>query len=132
MNAAVSACEFFSKFAPWENAQLACVHDFLAWEVIPVFDEVAKHDIVWGEYRVDFCNSPASTHIQHVLSLGLEEVYQVITAKSWEDKKNKLSVGEMPPGINLCFLHDPMENLRGGAAAIVSGGGVFLMTRICR
>jgi hypothetical protein len=26
---------FFSKFAPWENAQLACIHDFLAWQVRP-------------------------------------------------------------------------------------------------
>jgi hypothetical protein len=26
---------FFSKFAPWENEQLTCIHDFLVREVIP-------------------------------------------------------------------------------------------------
>ena len=34
---------FFSKFAPWENAQLGCIHDFLAREVMP------------GEYTLSFC-----------------------------------------------------------------------------
>lgn len=123
-NASVSACEFFSKFAPWKNAKLACVHEFLAWEVIPVFDDVARHDVVWGEHRVPYANGPASTHIQHVLSLGLEALYHVITAKSWEDKRDALCVREMPPGRSLHFLHDPLENLRGEPAAIISDEGI--------
>ena len=39
---------FFSKFAPWENAQLGCIHDFLASEMIPGKDMRSHHTGNYG------------------------------------------------------------------------------------
>jgi hypothetical protein len=61
---------FFSKLSPWENEQLACVHGYLLRLITPGklsdfkgllsiltridFDDIAEHDIVWGEMWVDY------------------------------------------------------------------------------
>lgn len=41
-------------FSPWENEQLACIHDFLFQLVSPAYNEVAEHDITWGAAELDY------------------------------------------------------------------------------
>lgn len=61
---------FFAKYSTWENEQLACIHDYLfrrlsigasfIWSSMPLrltvvaFNDVAAHDVVWGEYSIPF------------------------------------------------------------------------------
>lgn len=101
---------FFSKFAPWEIAQLGCIHDFLGGQIVPgkpglltcvpqpptycfytspylflsladynalVFNEVARHDIVWGELNIMFDARVVDGTIQHLLTLGLETILDI-------------------------------------------------------
>lgn len=67
---------FFKMYSPWENEQLACIHDFL-WRqlsirtycrnelqvlnrisktkyisVLAAFNDVAEHDLLWGEMSI--------------------------------------------------------------------------------
>ncbi|KAF3483594.1 uncharacterized protein GIQ15_02918 [Arthroderma uncinatum] len=52
---------FFRRFAPWENEQLACIHDFLLRIVDKAFNDVAAHDVDWGELDIPY--NKADEHI---------------------------------------------------------------------
>ncbi|KAI1662177.1 hypothetical protein F4813DRAFT_384889 [Daldinia decipiens] len=124
---------FFSKFAPWENAQLACIHDFLARQLIPVFNEIARHDVVWGgEYLVNFDANIDDNTIQHLLTLGLERIILITSAESYRDREALLKIEEMPPEENSAFLSycfDEINKLNpheGYGAAILKAPAFFL------
>ncbi|KAJ5714845.1 zinc finger domain protein [Penicillium malachiteum] len=51
---------FFKRFAPWENEQLACVHDFLVDELEPAFKEVAAHDVKFGDLSIPWAENDNS------------------------------------------------------------------------
>jgi hypothetical protein len=62
---------FFSKFSPWENEQLGCIHDYLFNAVSPgmhhaafvpvstltvsAFNEITDHDVAWGASGIEEC-----------------------------------------------------------------------------
>ncbi|KAI2784300.1 hypothetical protein F4815DRAFT_455298 [Daldinia loculata] len=124
---------FFSKFAPWENTQLACVHDFLARQVIPAFNEIARHDVVWGgEYSVDFDANIDDKTIQHLLTLGLERILLIASARSYRDREALLRIEEMPPKENSVFLSyclaeiNKLNPYEGDGAAILKAPAFFL------
>ncbi|ROV96851.1 hypothetical protein VPNG_09275 [Cytospora leucostoma] len=100
------AVEFFLKFAPWEIAQLGCIHDFLCRQIIPVFNEVARHDVVWGNYRVGFDAKIEHGTIQHLLSLGLEEILAIARLQDspYEERRQALGPDEERPYGNFLFL----------------------------
>ncbi|OTB13372.1 hypothetical protein K445DRAFT_14044 [Daldinia sp. EC12] len=98
------AMTFFSKFAPWENAQLACIHDFLARQIVPAFNDIARHDVVWGEHSIELDTSFDDAMIQDLLASGLERILQIASAKSYREREALLTVFEMPPGVNNVFL----------------------------
>ncbi|KAF2762333.1 hypothetical protein EJ05DRAFT_497187 [Pseudovirgaria hyperparasitica] len=87
---------FFLKFSPWENEQLACVHDYFAQAVYPAFNDIAEHDIAWGEFRVEYDDERDSPFIQYVLSLGLEKLQRIMAAKSYETRYERLYSGVYP------------------------------------
>jgi hypothetical protein len=48
------------------------------------FDDIAEHDIAWGESSVEYGNRIDSDFIQHLLSLGLAHLRRVALAESYE------------------------------------------------
>ncbi|KAI9760718.1 MAG: hypothetical protein M4579_001456 [Chaenotheca gracillima] len=71
---------FFSHFPPWENEQLACIHDYLIDAVYPLFCEVAEQDYYsWGVFDIQHSQRFKSGHMQHLLFLGLARLQQIIT-----------------------------------------------------
>ncbi|KAK1768774.1 hypothetical protein QBC33DRAFT_577229 [Phialemonium atrogriseum] len=94
---------FFANFAPWENEQLDCIHDFLVQIVSP------EHDIAWGAFHVKYGDRVDSPFIQHVLSLGLEKLHQIAGAETYEERYGLLYSSHCPPATD-SFLH---EGLRG-------------------
>ncbi|KAM5437073.1 hypothetical protein MferCBS31731_005489 [Microsporum ferrugineum] len=45
---------FFDRFAPWENEQVACIQDFLLRLIDELYNDVAAHDVEWGEADIPF------------------------------------------------------------------------------
>ncbi|MCJ1434095.1 hypothetical protein MMC27_003461 [Xylographa pallens] len=80
---------FFDKYSPWENEQLACVHDYLYRRMVAVYNEFAAHDIEWGEesvtYGVDDWHAPENSWKQGILSLGLNYLRRLVTAETYEE-----------------------------------------------
>ncbi|KAI1251469.1 hypothetical protein MGN70_006037 [Eutypa lata] len=99
---------FFSKFAPWENAQLACIHDFLAREVMPAFNDIAEHDITWGASSISHYAIPGTGRIQHILSLGLERILEIALCNVYADRERLLKVDGRSPGVNYDFLYEAL------------------------
>ncbi|KAF4420427.1 zinc finger domain-containing protein [Fusarium austroafricanum] len=103
---------FFANFAPWENEQLGCIHDFLVRAVSPAFDDVAEHDIAWGELRVEYGVGIESPYIQHLLYLGLEKLHQIITAETYEARHKLLNDRRFScPRTRFDFLYDALDNV---------------------
>ncbi|OAQ61137.1 zinc finger domain-containing protein [Pochonia chlamydosporia 170] len=99
---------FFASFSPWENEQLGCVHDFLVQAVSPAFNDVAEHDVAWGAFNVNYGDLIDSPYIQHVLSLGLEELHRITLASTYEERYRLLNTPSGPPATN-GFLQDALE-----------------------
>ncbi|KAJ5704060.1 hypothetical protein N7493_011198 [Penicillium malachiteum] len=98
---------FFKRFAPWENEQLVCVHEFLLDELKPAFNEVAAHDIRFGELSISWVGYESSW-LQGYVSLGLKYLKQVTTASTYEQRHHlldeKLSISSERPVLADCLL----------------------------
>ncbi|KAI1371051.1 hypothetical protein F4677DRAFT_436620 [Hypoxylon crocopeplum] len=99
---------FFANFAPWENEQLGCIHDFLVRAVSPAFNDIAEHDVAWGVFQVEYSNRVDSPFIQEVLSLGLEKLHQIVNAETYEERWRLLNSRECP-NATVSFLHDGLQ-----------------------
>jgi len=58
------------------------------------FNDVAKHDILWGELGIPFANDreePDNVWKEHYLSLGLAYLYQTVTAATYDDRYKLIS-----------------------------------------
>ncbi|KAI0000079.1 hypothetical protein F4779DRAFT_635724 [Xylariaceae sp. FL0662B] len=116
-----SVCEeqqqlFFANFSPLEKEQLGCIQEFLVRVVSPAFNDIAEHDIHWGLCHVEYDVKVDSYYIQHVLSLGLEKLYQIAAAETYEGRYRLLD----PPHANGDFLHEGLED------ANEKNDGIFL------
>ncbi|KAI9780859.1 MAG: hypothetical protein M1839_006486 [Geoglossum umbratile] len=111
---------FFSKFAPWENEQLACIYDFLVEEVSPAFNDVVRHDIVWGSVEIDYADEIDNGFIQRLLADGLQRLHDITTADTYEARYKLLESRDLcgapygePGGYVPCcvleFLHEPLQ-----------------------
>ncbi|KAF4812849.1 hypothetical protein CGCSCA5_v008834 [Colletotrichum siamense] len=90
---------FFTEFSPWVNEQLICVYYYLENKVITAYDELAAHDVVWGELPVEWRREPAELdRVQSYtpeltsewqLCNGLPFLVSVMNAKTY-DKRLKL------------------------------------------
>ncbi|KAK8045754.1 hypothetical protein PG996_013818 [Apiospora saccharicola] len=83
---------FFSHFAAWENEQLACVYEYLM--------------------RVIATHCHFSNYGQYILSEGLEKLYHVSMAWSYEDWHALLSRGEDKfdePSFSDSFLYNGLQ-----------------------
>ncbi|KAH8170002.1 zinc finger domain-containing protein [Sarocladium implicatum] len=77
---------FGCMFAPWEAEQLACVHDYMARAIMPAFNDVAEHDVVWGASKIRYGHDVAPRGIQSLIPLGLAKLRVMIKAKTYEQR----------------------------------------------
>lgn len=85
---------FFDMFSPWENEQLGCIHDYLIEEITVPFNDVAEHDVNWGELHIPWVDTFGSDEIWHkqgYLLKGLEFIFQLVTATTYDDRHSLLS-----------------------------------------
>ncbi|EFQ99502.1 hypothetical protein MGYG_02515 [Nannizzia gypsea CBS 118893] len=72
---------YFDHFPPWENEQIICIQDFLLRIVDGPFNEVAAHDVEWGEggiyYNEGFRALEINTFRCNYLSLGLKFILRL-------------------------------------------------------
>ncbi|KAH8582380.1 hypothetical protein B0O99DRAFT_603455 [Bisporella sp. PMI_857] len=101
---------FCCRFSPWENEQMGCIQDFLFRLVSPVVNELAAHDVAWGEFRVEPALNPSSITLQGVLSLGLENLYGLGNAETYAQKLALLPF-EHPP-VRPDFLYRALGRAR--------------------
>ena len=93
---------FFSKFSPWENEQLGCVHDYLFHLISPgmflgicspisaltvtAFNDIVHHDVAWGALFVEDAFDLDSGYIQRLLSRGLVYLAAIATAETYDER----------------------------------------------
>jgi len=93
---------FFSKFSPWENEQLDCVHGYLLRLIAPGklsdfknllsiltridFDDIAEHDIVWGEMCVDYSDHHNPYYLEPTLARGISSICLIVAADGYAAK----------------------------------------------
>lgn len=98
---------FFTKFWPWENEQLACIHDYLLRGLSVGFNETAEHDIDWAELSIDPTDyMDGNPWKQGYLSQGLGFLHRLVTAKTYDDRHAVLS--PLKPSDSL-FLQDGLR-----------------------
>lgn len=102
---------FLDLFAPWEIEQLTTVYEHLYRRIsirmclmirillqiltLIAFNDVAKHDVEWGENRIEWGNRERNrsyTYINHLLSLGLGYLRRLASAKTYEERYEMLAV----------------------------------------
>ncbi|KAI3323322.1 hypothetical protein HD806DRAFT_544087 [Xylariaceae sp. AK1471] len=99
---------FFDKFAPWENEQLGCIHDFLFRIISPAFNDLVEHDVDWGAWEVEYCGEVDAPEMQHVLSRGLAKLHAIAGAETYEERHQVLDAYEIPDRTSE-FLHDDFQ-----------------------
>ncbi|KAF2745057.1 hypothetical protein M011DRAFT_147762 [Sporormia fimetaria CBS 119925] len=99
---------FFSCFSPWENEQLACLHDYFVRLVAPAFNAIVEEDIAWGYFRVQPAEFFNCEYIQYILSLGLERL-QLISAATTYETRHPLVYSDKYPKARFDFLHDALR-----------------------
>ncbi|KAH6719925.1 hypothetical protein BKA61DRAFT_472119 [Leptodontidium sp. MPI-SDFR-AT-0119] len=80
-----TSTQFFARFSIVENEQLACVHDYLFRAIVPAFDDMVEHDVVWGEMSVEYSDWRDPGYIEPLLARGIEGVYSIVTAEGYEE-----------------------------------------------
>ncbi|KAF2105204.1 hypothetical protein BDV96DRAFT_695014 [Lophiotrema nucula] len=100
---------FFSRFLPWENEQLACVHDYFDKAVRPAFNDIAENDIAWGYNRIECDDERDCIFIQALLSHGLEKLRRIMMAKTYETRYKLLNSGEYPES-RFPFLYEALKH----------------------
>ncbi|KAI8179426.1 hypothetical protein K4K54_008394 [Colletotrichum sp. SAR 10_86] len=107
---------FFTEFSPWVNEQLICVYHYLENKVITAYDELAAHDVVWGELPVQWRRDPqeldrVQSYLTSELQLcnGLPFLVSVMNAKTYEQRLKLLDLldfemvdGDYQPFQQLC------------------------------
>ncbi|KAK2764783.1 hypothetical protein CKAH01_04948 [Colletotrichum kahawae] len=102
---------FFTKFSPWVNEQLICVYHYLENKVIAAYDELAAHDVVWGELPVQWRHDPQELdRVQSYLCNGLPFLVSAINAKTYAERLKLLDLldfemvdGDYQPFQQLCW-----------------------------
>ncbi|KAJ5578184.1 uncharacterized protein N7459_007148 [Penicillium hispanicum] len=99
---------FFSLFAPWENEQLACIHDYLLRIVKPVLEGFYLNSPAWVEWLLH-AGSGLNGSLQFQLSCGLHHMETIAEKKTLDAQKEFLSVPENV-NVNEWFLDFAMKS----------------------
>ncbi|GAP90892.2 putative zinc finger domain-containing protein [Rosellinia necatrix] len=87
--------DFLLNFAPWEIEQIACVQDFLFFQVSPSFNEMAAHDVCWGEVRVAPARWLGDAQIQSLYFKGLVSLESIAKAKTYDRQHELFDHGQI-------------------------------------
>ncbi|PVH81024.1 hypothetical protein DL98DRAFT_514932 [Cadophora sp. DSE1049] len=109
---------FFKYFSPWENEQMACVHEFLAQIVIPAFNEIVAHDVFWGSTNIESATDASSQYIQAILCRGLAHIHAIATADSYSSRR--AVIYKLYPPYSDKFFHRGRNNGHTARAIIAS------------
>lgn len=119
---------FFDKFSPWEIEQLGCIHDYLVQEITTPFNDVAKHDVDWGELSIPYIDDGESDRIYHnsrkesYLARGLEFLYRLVTANTYDARHDILEEPNPEP----CRKRMSRDSLSDVLRSQIEGDGVPL------
>ncbi|KAI0973705.1 hypothetical protein F4678DRAFT_425597 [Xylaria arbuscula] len=100
---------FLLNFADWEVEQIGCVHDFLFLHVSPIFNDMAAHDVSWGEFEVEPAMWYGSPELQWVLFKGLVTLESIGEAKTYGQQQELFGDGQIPG----CRSHNLFRTLEG-------------------
>ncbi|KAK6956990.1 hypothetical protein Daesc_002274 [Daldinia eschscholtzii] len=99
---ATSSCRAI--YSTFKESESIIISSVLGKSLGLAFNEVAQHDVVWGEHSIELETTFDDAMIQDLLASGLERILQIASAKSYREREALLTVFEMPPGVNNVFL----------------------------
>ena len=108
---------FFNMFSPWENEQLGCIHDYLIEQITIPFNDVAMHDVDWGELEVEWVEPFGDKEIfykEGYLLKGLEFIFQLSTTSAYDDRHRLLKSNQGSAGFHLFKALTPPDTLQQG------------------
>ncbi|DAA75553.1 TPA_exp: Uncharacterized protein A8136_1627 [Trichophyton benhamiae CBS 112371] len=86
---------YFDHFAPWENEQIICIQDFLLRIVDEAFNDVAAHDVEWGEWGIKYNEGYKALSINrfrcNYISLGLHFIFRLGGTQKFEHRRELLN-----------------------------------------
>ncbi|KAI1137441.1 hypothetical protein F5Y05DRAFT_387224 [Hypoxylon sp. FL0543] len=101
---------YFRYFSTIEHEQLACVQDLLIRLVAKPYNDLVDHDVRWGALAaVPYITSSDSELGQHIISRGLERIYELATTISHEKRCWLLRDAEDMRGLSHYRLDDCLE-----------------------
>ena len=106
---------FLNMFSPWENEQLGCIHDYLIEKITVPFNDVAEHDVNFGELSiawVDTFGNKEEHYKNDYLLLGLDFVSQLSTARTYDDRHRLLTSNQGYKGSRLSDAMRPSWTLQ--------------------
>ncbi|CAF9920038.1 MAG: hypothetical protein ALECFALPRED_001411 [Alectoria fallacina] len=112
---------FFDRFSPWENEQLGCIHDYLIEEITVAFNDVAEHDVDWGELSiawVDTSGNGEDFYKEGFLLKGLDFIFQLSTARIYDDRHSLLELSQNSGGSYLFEALGPPRLLQYGGVPL--------------
>ncbi|KAI8629243.1 hypothetical protein F5Y19DRAFT_434524 [Xylariaceae sp. FL1651] len=87
--------DFLFAFAHWEIEQIACVQDFLFFQVSPSFNEMAAHDVCWGAFEVEPARWLGDSYLQSLYFKGLVFLESFAKAKTYDRQLELLYHGRL-------------------------------------
>lgn len=122
---------FFGRFSPWENEQFVTIYEFLQRcvskgrtsrtldmrltplinSVVIAYDEVAMHDVQWGEWNIPYSehhSPPPNRHKEFYSSLGLNFLCRLNTASTYDEYYKLLSACSHPKAHG-AFMYPVLE-----------------------
>ena len=136
---------FFGRFSPWENEQFVTIYEFLQRciskgsssraldmrltsltnSVVIAYDEVAMHDVLWGEWNIPYSehhSPPPNRHKEFYSSLGLHFLHRLNAASTYNEYCKLLCADDYPKAHDAFMYHvvEAMDELDVGERVIGS------------
>ncbi|ROW13217.1 hypothetical protein VPNG_04882 [Cytospora leucostoma] len=83
---------YFSRFSPWENEQIYCVHDYLEGRLAEASFDVLAHDVEFGNNEIDYLEPGLKNDWRQLwMSQGVDFVYGLLYASSYGMRRDLLA-----------------------------------------
>jgi hypothetical protein len=54
--------------------------------ILSAFNEIAEHDIMWGEFNADYADISEPAIVEPILARGLSSIHSIVLADTYEDR----------------------------------------------